>query len=302
MSPPYCGSLDLTQCCFNGSSEEISIFYQNVRGLRTKIDVFFLATNDCNFDIIIFTETVLNDSINDVQLFGTVFNVFRCDRSASNSCKTRFGGVLVAVKSCYACNAVCTTNGNSLEQVCVFSAVKGKNLWVCAVYIPPDRSNDLSTINEHIASVDELRTKAALDDVLLICGDFNQPRMCWMKGIDGIHCENRHNLSITSCSLMDGMDYLNLSQANYVRNLLDRTLDLVFHTADLDIDVAVCLMPILSVDIHHPPLIISLPATDRWLKPLECSNVQQMPSYRRVDFTYFLLLTRLTVWPKSFAK
>lgn len=269
----------------NGYREGVFIFYQNVRGLRTKIDELFLATSDCNHDIIILTETGLNDCIYDAQLFGTTFNVFRCDRSASNSCKTRFGGVLIAVKSCYSSKVVYTINGHGLEQICVSCAVKGKNLWICAVYIPPDRSNDASIINNHVASVDELRAKASFEDVLLVCGDFNQPRMRWTKDINGIYCENRCTLSTTSCSLLDGMDYLNLSQANLVRNSLDRTLDLVFHTSDLEIDVTISSAPFLPVDIYHPPLIITLPAATVCHESIERVNVDQLPNYRKIDFT-----------------
>ena len=72
-------------------------YYQNVRGLRTKVDDLFLAANDCNYDIIMLTETGLDGCIDSLQLFGSGFNVYRCDRSSIKSQKSSFGGVLIAV-------------------------------------------------------------------------------------------------------------------------------------------------------------------------------------------------------------
>ena len=77
----------------------------------TKIDSFFLAANDCNFDVIILTETGLKEWVNSIQLFGTQYCVFRCDRNSLNSDKSNFGGVLVAVSQRYTCSLVVTWEG-----------------------------------------------------------------------------------------------------------------------------------------------------------------------------------------------
>ena len=71
----------------------VLMYYQNVRGLRTKIDELFVAASDCDYDIIALTETGLNNCITDVQLFGDCYCVYRCDRNPTNSDKSSFGGV-----------------------------------------------------------------------------------------------------------------------------------------------------------------------------------------------------------------
>ena len=65
-----------------------------------------------------------------------------------------------------------------------------------------------------------------------------------------------------SHTLLDGFELLGLGQRNLVHNLLGRTLDLVFCPFECEVEVDRCLVPLLPVDSHHPPLVISLPATN----------------------------------------
>lgn len=73
------------------------IYYQNVRGLRTK--QFELYSNVCSTDynILCLTETWLNDMCLDHNLFPDSYTVLRSDRMSAN--KTRGGGVLTALSS-----------------------------------------------------------------------------------------------------------------------------------------------------------------------------------------------------------
>lgn len=80
-------------------SRPLRIYYQNVRGLRTKIDDFFPAVSDQDYDVVVLTETWLDKAIHSAQLFGEHYTVYRTDRNPGNSHKTRGGGVLVAVAS-----------------------------------------------------------------------------------------------------------------------------------------------------------------------------------------------------------
>lgn len=80
-------------------ANKLMVYYQNVRGLRTKIDDFFVTVVDCDYDVIVVTETWLDDRIYSAQLFGNRFTVFRNDRNPFNSTKARGGGVLIAVSN-----------------------------------------------------------------------------------------------------------------------------------------------------------------------------------------------------------
>ena len=91
---------------FNNSSiikchNSLKLYYQNVRGLRTKTKEFFLAVIDNDYDIIVLTETWLSSDIYDAELFSANYVVFRYDRALS-----RGGGVLIAVKSIFICKTI----------------------------------------------------------------------------------------------------------------------------------------------------------------------------------------------------
>lgn len=72
------------------------VFYQNVCGLRTKLNKFRVDLQACDFDIVVITESWLNNDILDpVVVDMQSYTVFRRDRETTGSSKYG-GGVLVA--------------------------------------------------------------------------------------------------------------------------------------------------------------------------------------------------------------
>lgn len=69
----------------------VNIYYQNVRGLRSKTVPFYLGILAGNWDIIALTETWLVDSISNGELFPPFYQVFRRDRSVARTGHTRGG-------------------------------------------------------------------------------------------------------------------------------------------------------------------------------------------------------------------
>lgn len=59
----------------------IKVYYQNVRGLRTKTKTFYQNLLSSNCDLFAITESGLNDGINDGELIPPSFSVLRCDRT-----------------------------------------------------------------------------------------------------------------------------------------------------------------------------------------------------------------------------
>ena len=273
---------DTLQHSGDDANDNVWIYYQNVRGLRTKIDNLLLVTTDCNFDVIIMTETGLDDSVTTQQFFGSGFNVFRCDRGPTNSCKSRFGGVLIGIAQQYASRVVDSVSGHSLEQISVYSTIKGKTFLFCAIYIPPDKSQDVNVINSHVSSLNEICDKCLSVDVMLVCGDYNQPRMSWNLTDNTILCDSSQ-LPPSSSTLLDGMDYLCLTQRNLIRNQLERILDLVFCSPDYEANVNSSTAPLLPVDSHHPPLEISLPVRVICDGLIETNELQPL-NFRMIDF------------------
>ncbi|XP_062534250.1 uncharacterized protein LOC134203396 [Armigeres subalbatus] len=266
------------------------MYYQNVRGLRTKLDDIFLASIDCNYDVIILTETGLDDSINSLQVFSTSFNVYRCDRSPLNSDKRSFGGVLIAVAERHCSSRIVACHGSRLEQVCVAANIGGTRFRFCAIYVPPDKSRNADLMDEHISTVRELCENASDDDIVFVCGDYNQPRIAWCIDENGIRPDNSSSVTPAGTALLDGMDFLNLFQANVQLNSLGRTLDLIFAPIHSRILVHAAEDPLLPVDFHHPPLSVRCDVSGNKQQTTlqEANRFDQKLNYRKIDFDLLL--------------
>jgi hypothetical protein len=76
-------------------SSNFEIFYQNVRGLRTKSTERFNTVCSLHYEIICLTETRLNKSFSTHNYFPGTYTAYRSDRDCLD--KSRGGGVLTAV-------------------------------------------------------------------------------------------------------------------------------------------------------------------------------------------------------------
>lgn len=77
--------------------KHISVFYQNVRGLRSKTSTFYNNLLACPSEMVALTETFLTSSVSNAELFPTGYVVLRRDRGND----VGWGGVLLAVRDCY---------------------------------------------------------------------------------------------------------------------------------------------------------------------------------------------------------
>lgn len=133
--------------CDNTLNYNLKVFYQNVRGLKTK-----LVSLRCSFpmfsfyDIIIFTETWLTPDISDNELGFTGFQVIRLDRNHNNSTSLQGGGVLIAIKNTFNFHPVSLTISN-VEQVFAMLFINSCHFLVGGVYLP---LTPLSLLLNHI--------------------------------------------------------------------------------------------------------------------------------------------------------
>lgn len=65
--------------------------------MKTKLDSIRLQSLQTHYDIIVGTETWLNDSVYDRELFNSKYIVYRRDRETTSLGSKRGGGVLVAI-------------------------------------------------------------------------------------------------------------------------------------------------------------------------------------------------------------
>ncbi|CAG4965631.1 unnamed protein product [Colias eurytheme] len=230
----------------------LNIYYQNTRGLRTKTHEVYRNICIYNYDIIIFTETWLNDTVLSGELFGNDYNVYRKDRFISGAtAKKDGGGVLVAVNK----NIISTrlvewdSDGEDLWisiNICLGNTIS--KLVLCAAYLPPPvNKNCLAKFINNCNRVSELHEYPTL-----IVGDFN---------LNSFWCFNSNQFNVTSVSPLDSMlrDFCNvnnLMQYNNVPNVHNRLLDLVL--ADFNTcNVTECFNCLTKIDPLHPPLLIT---------------------------------------------
>ena len=226
------------------------MYYQNVRGLRSKINEFSTNIDLFHYDLFALTETWLHDDIFNSELFSPSFKVIRADRNCEATGRTRGGGVLLASRSEF-----------DLIQLDVSAAVSAApsidiigarvikngvfvfNLFV--IYIPPFAS--FETYTNFFDAFSDLNCFISEDKNILI-GDYNIPGYCLSTSTDRL-----------STLLRDYESLLNMTQYNFIPNVNGRLLDLVL--SSLPCHVTSCPEEIVSIDPHHPPLNIQISTT-----------------------------------------
>lgn len=112
-------------------------FYQNCRGLRTKLLTLKCNLASFNYVFIVLTETWLSSDVFDYELGFDNYNIYRCDRNNLMSICTRGGGVLIAVHKDFHSQIISITNLN-IGQMYVSFYYNNEKFIVGGVYLPPN--------------------------------------------------------------------------------------------------------------------------------------------------------------------
>lgn len=228
----------------------MNFYYQNIRGLKTKLKEFAVAVSVEDFDVILLTETFLSPDINNEELNLTNYHIFRCDRTVLTSSCTRGGGVLAAVNSQLAVK-ILQSPITDVEHLFLDVTLKNKNrIIIGLVYIPP--SSPVEIYDKFCSSIymvlESHRTESC---EIIICGDFNLPKVCWVNDELGSSPQGRVTQQVSSIS--DCMAFHNLKQVNKINNVKGGFLDLVFCSNTKEVSIAA--KPLLECDVYHPALI-----------------------------------------------
>lgn len=164
----------------NQNQNSIAIYYQNVRILNSKTKNFYLTCSSADYDIICLTETWLNPSVNNSELFNQNYNVYRCDRSPVNSLKSRSGGVLIAVRSSISSKVIQVAGAELAEIVFVKCSLPKQNLFICCLYIPSNIAVNTRELYTQILGLFLETVDINISDTVLVLGDFNFPSIQWV--------------------------------------------------------------------------------------------------------------------------
>lgn len=235
----------------------MSCYYQNVRGLNTKCNELFINSLLAHqqFDLIALTETWLNDSVHDSELFDSnYFSIYRRDRNFIATNTSRGGGVLIALNQKIPstqinANSFCDIFNNLIyiDVVVVKLKLISGFLYVLVIYVPPS-----TTIEEYELLFDAIESLYCIyESDLLIVGDFNIPEY--------VKCLNNTSCVSTKFTLLDNFcNFFSLSQYNHVLNTSNRLLDLALCNSKCSIVRAADVL--IPEDHYHPALLINLTA------------------------------------------
>ncbi|XP_063904731.1 uncharacterized protein LOC135123784 [Zophobas morio] len=202
------------------------IYYQNVRGLRIKFVDFFTSVLTEAYPVIVLTETCLNDTFSNTILIDKRYTVYRKDRSASTSSKSRGGGVLIAVLNTFQSEVIDYDLYSTREEIWVVIYINGSNkMLLGAVYIPPD--SNTAVYEEHASFVEHL-TSDYNEDIVCVVGDYNLPVLEWCVAPDGDGFVPLGVSKDVEQIVCDGISYCGLSQLNNIKNDKGSVLDLIF--------------------------------------------------------------------------
>ncbi|XP_062713697.1 uncharacterized protein LOC134290552 [Aedes albopictus] len=239
----------------------VLIYYQNAGGMNSSVDEYLFAISDGCYDIIVLTETWLGSRTLSGQVFGTEYEVCRCDRGPRNSRKSTGGGVLIATKKMFKTRVLNNDDWDSVEQQWACIQLTNRKVFLCVVYVPPDRTRDTALIDTHSRSLAAVIEKANAVDEIIIIGDFNLPEISWKSSCNGfLHPDpDRSKLNVGASKLLDSYSSATLRQINYITNENGRCLDLCFVSArDVAPAISIAPVPLVKHVNHHPPLVLTL--------------------------------------------
>lgn len=231
----------------------LDIFYQNVRGLRTKTETFYNNLALSSTDIAMITESWLCDGILNSELAcPSHYDIFRRDRGSLG------GGVMIACATKLCARARPDLDREDIE--CIWITIPRRSLnilqdiHVACIYLPPD---SLLSLRLHkFITIFKSVIETYPNDYFILGGDFNLPCLDWTANPLKVLKKCSVEVQEASYELINIMAYFNFTQYNFIKNVSNNILDLFF--SNVLIEVTKPNFSLVTEDNYHPPLEIRL--------------------------------------------
>lgn len=227
------------------ANQELSIYYQNVRGLNSKLSSFYPAALSSEYQIIAITETWLSSNVNDSELFSDHYTVFRNDRDFQSVQLSKGGGVLLAFQSALNVQPI---DFSQLHKIFPSINIVGCRcninhfvFYTVLIYLPP--SLTIEIFQFFFESLEQLEVLA--NKHLIILGDFN------VRYFSDVNQQDDHKVEIVN----NFLNFFSFQQFNNIENINKRLLDLII--SNVPCEVTRDYVPFLQEDDHHPSLTIT---------------------------------------------
>lgn len=146
---------------------------------------------------------------------------------------------------------------DDIEICCSKLIIGNAAIFVVCIYIPPNLSTSLPSVSRYLEAVRFIDNNMRPSDKIIIFGDFNQPGIDWWSGDpDCTFLYSNNAFTAAEMEIVDVMQSLGFLQINPVKNINNRTLDLIFTNFYDDCIVERSNGALVPEDNHHPSINI----------------------------------------------
>ncbi|XP_049529012.1 uncharacterized protein LOC125947774, partial [Dermacentor silvarum] len=146
--------------------ERLSVLLVNCRSIKNKVDSFISLVATVKPQIVMGTESWLDKTITNVEIFPPGFTVYRNDRHGHG------GGVFILISNALSSTQILFEN-DSESVWCLVKLPKGNNVVYGTFYRPPGSSDSFGLLSEMLSLV---------PNSVFLGGDFNLPDFNWNAG------------------------------------------------------------------------------------------------------------------------
>ncbi|XP_065311746.1 uncharacterized protein [Dermacentor albipictus] len=150
----------------NTEPERLSVLLVNCRNIKNKVDNFMSLVANVKPPIVMGTESWLDKTIPNVEIFPPGFTVYRKDRHGHG------GGVFILISNALSSTEILFEN-NSESVWCLVKLPNGNNVVYGTFYRPPGSSDSFGLLSEMLS---------LLPNSVFLGGDFNLPDFNWNAG------------------------------------------------------------------------------------------------------------------------
>ena len=245
---------------------EVRLSYHNLSGMRGNIDDLYLMSLFSIYNVIVLTETWLNETFFNAELMSKDWTIYRTDRDYEGLGISRGGGVLIAIHNSLANSMVDIPIDRSIEQVWAKIKTKCGTFYLAAVYIPP--SSQLHFYEKNIDYIQKILELKGEEHECLILGDFNL-KAKWVHDQEFPDVllpvfratSDREETSSIDFNVIKTLLEKGFNQVNPLPNELDNYLDLVFYSGpvqEINVRLALSHESRFRNSRHHNALVLDL--------------------------------------------
>ena len=146
----------------------LNIGHLNINGIRSKIDFLRIFLRQHKFDILCLNETKVDSTVSDSAISVPGYKIFRQDRTCHG------GGVMILAAEHLTTKKLSHISKKSNETLWLeVKRKKSKSVYVCAVYRPPVKGQNLDVVERYKSFLMSCIDKLPKNSEVFILGDFN---------------------------------------------------------------------------------------------------------------------------------